>query len=311
MGKTDKNFNFERRNTLKKLGLVAGAITISPLVSASVAKENTITKKRVLRVAHITDIHIRPEHNAPIRFEKCLEDIKKHNIDFFLNGGDVIYAANYKNIVRDRVNEQWDIWKDLRSKFSEYDMHCCLGNHDMWWAAPEKTDPMYGKEYVVKQLEMPATYYSFDRQGWHFIILDSMNDKTIALGEDQRKWLAEDLEKLPADSSIVIMSHCPILSASGVFKNGNHKDYEEITKIFYKHKDKKINCFSGHIHLLDAAVYNNVNYYVTGAVSGAWWEEGDEHSAQKYWYRETPPGYAIIDLFDDGTLLNTYYPHPY
>ena len=46
--------------------------------------------------------------------------------------------------------EQWNIWKTLRGEFSEYDVFSCLGNHDMWWAAPDKSDAMYGKDYVVK-----------------------------------------------------------------------------------------------------------------------------------------------------------------
>ncbi|RPD97716.1 metallophosphoesterase [Aureibaculum marinum] len=311
MSKTNHKFSSNRRSAIKKMGFVAGAITMSPIASATTKNINSKNRNRLLRIAHITDVHMRPEHNAPNRFKKCLADIKKHNVDFFMNGGDIIYAANYKRITRERTKEQWDIWNDLRSEFSEYEMYSCLGNHDMWWAAPDKSDPMYGKQYVVKQLKMPSTYYSFDREGWHFIILDSMNDSTISLGEIQREWLAEDLDKVSKETPILIMSHCPILSLCGVFKNGNHKDFSEITKIFYKHKDKKIHCISGHIHLVDAGVYNNVNYYVTGALSGAWWEEGDEHSAQKYWYRETPPGYAILDLFDDGTLVNTYHPHQY
>ena len=79
--------------------------------------------------------------------------------------------------------------------------------------------------------------------------------------------------------------------------------------LFYKHKDKKINCISGHVHLLDSNVYNNVNYFCNGAMSGFWWENGDENSAQKYWYRQTPPGYAILDLYEDGTITSTYYAH--
>jgi len=311
MSKTDKNFNSERRNVLKKMGLAAGAIAISPLVSASANDDNFKDKKRVLRIAHITDVHIRPEHDAPNRFRKCLEDIKKHKVDFFLNGGDTIYAADYGDIKRKRVLEQWDIWKTLRGEFSEYDVFSCLGNHDMWWAAPDKSDAMYGKDYVVKQLDIPRRYYSFDRKGWHFIVLDSNNEKAGSLDKLQREWLEKDLEKLPSRSPVVVLSHYPILGVCTILDGGNHTDSKYITKLFYKHKDKKINCFSGHVHLLDVAKYNSVNYFCNGALCGFWWEDGNENSAGKYWYKETPPGYAIIDLFEDGTLLNTYYSHTY
>ena len=53
----------------------------------------------------------------------------------------------------------------------------------MWWAT-EKDDQMYGKDYVVKQLQIPSTYYSFSRKGWHFFVLDS-NHKGATLGDEQ------------------------------------------------------------------------------------------------------------------------------
>ena len=117
--------------------------------------------KKSLRVAHITDVHIRPEHNAPARFRKCLQDIKARKVDFFLNGGDTIYAADYSHIKRERVDEQWTIWQKLRKEIAQYEIHSCLGNHDMWWAAPSKKDPMYGKDFAVKQLKIPGKWHLY------------------------------------------------------------------------------------------------------------------------------------------------------
>jgi len=302
----------KRRELLKNIGLAAGTIALSGSASAAIAKREN-KRKKVLRVAHITDVHIRPELDAPIRFRKCLEAIKKYKIDFFLNGGDTIYAADYENITRDRVNEQWNIWHQLRNELSEYEMHSCLGNHDMWWSAPDKQDAMYGKEYVVKQLGTPGRYYSFDKKGWHFCILDSNNKNAGSLDDEQRKWLEEDLAKLVAGTPVICLSHYPILAVCTIpyGGGGNHTDSKYISELFYKHKDKKITCISGHIHLQDTAEYNDVKYFCNGALSGFWWEDGDNESAGKCWVRQTPPGYAIVDLFDDGTVNNQYYPHSF
>ena len=299
----------KRRELLKGMGLVAVATSLSPIKVGATEKINK--RKRSLRIAHITDIHIRPEHDAPNRFRKCMEDIKKHQVDFFLNSGDTIFAADYSDIKRERVVEQWNIWKELRNEFSEYEVHSCLGNHDMWWAAPEKTDSMYGKGYVVEQLGIPSRFYSLSTQGWHFIILDSNNAKTVSLDKEQRQWLEQDLDKLPSGMPVLVMSHCPILGVSTILEGGNHTDSKYITNLFYQHNDKKTTCLSGHIHLLDRAVYNGVNYFCNGALSGFWWEEGNEKSSGKCWYHQTPPGYAIIDLYEDGSVNNTYYPHEY
>jgi 3',5'-cyclic AMP phosphodiesterase CpdA len=300
----------DRRKLLKALGLssvafLMGANRVNALKNQKDAKKN----KSVLRIAHITDIHIRPEHNAPTRFKKCLEKIKKHKIDFFLNGGDTIYAADYNHIKRERVIQQWAIWKKSKKDISEYDIYSCLGNHDMWWAAPNKTDVMYGKDFVVKQLDIPNRYYSFSKKGWHFIVLDSNNENAGSIDKEQMAWLKNELSRLPTKTPVLIMTHYPILNVSTIIDGGSHTDSKELTKLFYKHRDKRINCVSGHVHLLDNSTYNNVNYYCNGSVSGFWWEDGNIDSAEKYWYHETPPGYAILELYEDGTMTNKYYQH--
>ncbi len=298
----------KRRTILKYLGIGTASIPILYHCSSHCDK----VKNKVLRIAHITDVHIHSEHDAPNRFSKCIQEIKKHNVDFFLNGGDSIWAADYSYIKREYVNEQWDIWRKVRKEFSEYKMFSCLGNHDMWWV-PEKDDEMYGKDYVVKQLDIPNNYYSFSKKGWHFIILDSNNDGGGSLGDEQMKWLEGELDKLPAKAPVVIMTHYPILAAVSVVDGigNNHRDHKKLIQLFYKYKDKKINCISGHVHLLDQVRYNNVNYYCNGALSGFWWGIGNKDSTQKYWYRQTPPGYAILDLYQDGTMTNTYYSHDF
>src|SRR4029077_2372167 len=101
----------KRRQLIKQVGMVAGAFSLTGATS-SFASGGSDKKKNVFRIAHITDVHIRPELNAPQRFRQCMKDIEKHKVDFFLNGGDTIYAADYENITRERVNEQWAIWKE-------------------------------------------------------------------------------------------------------------------------------------------------------------------------------------------------------
>lgn len=294
----------KRRTLLKNIGLGTGALALSNL------SEARPSSKRVLRIAHITDVHIRPEHNAPQRFKQCLEAIKTHKPDFFLNGGDTIYAADYDNITRERVTEQWIIWKDCIGNISNYEIHSCLGNHDMWWAAPDKQDAMYGKDYVVQQVGIPKRYYSFDKAGWHFIILDSNNENAGSIDAEQRTWLENDLNNTAMP--VLIMSHYPLLAACTHLDGGGmHTDFRYLTDLFYKHRDKVKTCISGHIHLQDSVVYNNLPYYCNGALSGFWWEEGDKNSAAKYYYLQTPPGYATIDLYKDGSVVNTYHPHSF
>jgi len=301
----------KRRELLNVIASSVGAVTIGGASAAASAGNQVSKSKSVLRVAHITDVHIRPEEGAPARFQKCLEEIKRHRVDFFLNGGDSIFAADYSDITRDRVNELWKLWYETTQPIRDFEMYSCLGNHDMWWAAPDKHDMMYGKDYVVKQLGMPARYYSFNKKNWHFIILDSNNENAGVLDQTQRDWLEKDLESLPRHTPVICLSHYPILAVCTHVAGGNHTDASYITDLFYKHRDKKIYCLSGHIHLQDDAEYNGVQYFCNGSMSGFWWGKGDKESAGSGYYKQTPPGYAILDLFEDGTAKNEYFAHTF
>lgn len=294
----------KRRSFLKNIPLTAAALTAGKSLAVASAVHS---KKKVLTLAHITDVHITGENKAPEKFRLCLEEIKKqHRPDFFLNGGDSVMDVSYANVPREQVIRLWSTWDDCIRSLSSYEIHSCIGNHDVWWAAPSKEDELYGKPYVVRRLGIPGPYYSFNRSGWHFVILDS-NNEHVSLGDEQFSWLVKDLEQLPPGTPTLLMSHYPILGVTPQLVGGGHSDGKKLKDLFYKHKDKVKVCLSGHNHLQDRDWYNGVAYFCNGAVSGYWWGKGDEHSAAPYCYEETPPGYAILTLYQDGTLENTYY----
>jgi hypothetical protein len=75
-----------------------------------------------------------------------------------------------------------------------------------------------------------------------------------------------------------------------------HVDMKRIVALFGEHSNVKL-CLSGHIHLHERLDYNGVTYLCNGAVSGAWWAGS---------YRQTPPGYCVLDLFADGSFSHQY-----
>ena len=297
-----------RRDLLKKSSLLLAASALGGNAVAALQPEKG--KKAILTVAHITDVHLPADPIVAPRFKKCLEAVKTHKVDFFLNGGDSIMDASYNDVVREKVTSQWAAWDDCMSVLKDYEVHSCIGNHDNWWAAPSKEDEMYGKDYVVKRLKIPHRYYSFSKKGWHFIILDGNNDK-ISLDETQYNWLVDDLEKLAPNTPVLLMSHFPVFGATPVLEGGNHSDNKKLKDLFYKHKDKVKIMLSGHNHLFDKTFYNDVWYCCNGAMSGFWWGKGDKDSIGEGYYKETPPGFAILKLYADGSVENNYYPHSF
>src|SRR5258708_4881477 len=119
----------KRRDVLKKAGILAAAGLITNGASA-VAREENVKNKLALKIAHITDVHIRPDLDAPEKFKKCLEVIKNEKVDFFLNGGDSIFDASYDTVKRERVTELWNLWDDCIKGLKDYEVYSCIGNHD-------------------------------------------------------------------------------------------------------------------------------------------------------------------------------------
>jgi len=297
----------QRKSFLKSLG---GLMLIPALPFKSAAAET----KHVLRVAHLTDTHLKNKWDAPARFAKCLHHVQQQpGVDFILNGGDVVFDINKENL--STINDQWSLWHSTIKNESSLPMHYVLGNHDIWWNEDDKGQAIYGKKYSMDQLQLKSPWYSFTKNGWKFIMLDSVHldiDNTWyigKLGDEQFNWLQNELQQTPANMPVCVLSHIPILSATlmvdDIAEGANkweilggdmHTDTNKIVDLFYKHPNVKL-CLSGHIHLRDKVVYNGVTYICNGAVSGAWWE-GNK--------RQTAPGYGLIDLYEDGSFDERY-----
>ena len=295
----------ERRSLIKGLGAAL-------LVPALPFKINPEKERPVLRVAHLTDVHIKDKWDAPARFARCLHSVQQQpNVDFILNGGDIVFDMNKENI--GTINAQWKLWHSIIKSDNSLPIHYILGNHDVWWNENDRGQIIYGKQYSMDQLQLKLPYYSFTKNDWKFILLDSVHldiDDTWYIGklrDEQFNWLQTELQNTPANMPVCVMSHIPLLSATLMIGNMHvnkweilggdmHTDSDKIIDLFYQHPNVKL-CLSGHVHLRDKVVYNNVTYLCDGAVSGAWWEGNN---------RQTAPGYGLIDFYADGSFEEKY-----
>ena len=313
--------DISRRDALRAAGLLAaGAMwpgAASPALAAPAAAHR-LGRKRALRLAHLTDFHIQPERAAAEGVAACLRHVQSHaeKPDLILTGGDLVMDSFEQGEARTKL--QWDLFTKVFKSESSLPVEHCLGNHDCWgWNKKEsKTtgdEPLWGKRRAMDLFGLPAPYRSFDRAGWHFIVLDSTfahEDGYIArLDDEQFEWLKGDLAAVPADRPVLILSHMPIVSATCMFfgekdeREGNdippswmHVDAKKLTNLFLKHRNVKLS-IAGHMHLVDRVDYNHVTYFCNGAVSANWW---------KGRHYECDEGYALIDLYDDGTFEREY-----
>lgn len=298
----------QRRDFLKTA--LAGGLATIGFTGTAAAKAYPKTPESkpsgAFRILHLTDIHIRPEYEAPRRFTRIVNNLMKSagKIDLILNGGDVIYAADYNHITRERVLEQWEIFdQTIKPVLGDIEMLSALGNHDMWWAGP-KGDAMLGKDYVLKRLGQKSRYASIERGGWLIVTLDANHG--AHLDQEQLEWLHAEQKNNP-DKPMLVMSHQPLLEVESVFKKGVSPRQQEIISPFLDHsvQARPVHFLSGHIHILDTLGFKNLNFHCNGALSGSWWEPHID--AKDCSVMGTPMGYGIIDLYPDGQFRNVYH----
>ncbi len=317
------------RRDLMLLAGAGGAALLSPAALAGQQKpaprpaKRGPNAKRCLRIAHLTDIHVQPEKNAPAGFAACLHHVQSQadRPDVIFTGGDSIMDCMGADEARTKA--QWDVWQRVLKAECSLPVESCIGNHDVWgWNKKEsKTtgrEAQWGKRWVMDIFGVEQPYRSFDRAGWHFIFLDSTFPKgggyTAKLDDRQFEWLAADLQQTPRGTPVCLVSHIPILAACAYFDGDNeesgdwvvpgawmHTDARKLKNLFKKHPNVKL-CLSGHIHLVDRVDYLGVTYLCNGAVSGGWWG-GD--------YQECHNGYGLVDLYADGTFDHRYVTYPW
>lgn len=293
-----------------------GSMMIPSLVKANETSfDPQQEKKRALRIAHITDVHILNQANAQTCLTRVINEINsmKDRPDLILNTGDTVMDENKQT--REEVEARWKVWSKVMAS-NKIPVHSALGNHDVWYGPDEtldaqyKKDKRYGKQWAMEVLSMPQRYYTFESKGWQFIALDSINGASgYQLDEEQFAWLNAELARLPSSRPVCVFNHVPILAMGPLmyetkrkpveevkFPSGDmHNDHQRIKDLFFRYKNVKL-CLSGHVHYIDEVEYLGVKYLCNGAVSGNWW--GNPLALDEF-----PPVYAIIDLYTDGSSV--------
>lgn len=216
--------------------------------------------KPQIRIGMITDLHYADKPPAGSRYyretlDKLSEAVQRfqtHSPDFVVELGDFIDAA-------DSVSAEKSYLRRINREFSAIcdDRHYVLGNHCVYTLT---------KNEFLEGVERERSYHSFDRNGFHFVVLDSCFRSDGApygrknfewtdpnIPDAELEWLQADLKG--TDKPVIVFAHqrldvtnhhgvknaVPVrrlLEASGrvlaVFQGHSHKnDHTEIAGIHY------------------------------------------------------------------------------
>ena len=304
-----------RRRCLELGAAAAIAGPLSLLSSSAHATPEGGPRRRSLRFAHLTDVHVQPERGATEGMRQCLHHVQSQSepVDLVVTGGDSVMDVFV--VDADRSKALHEIWRDVLEQDCSLPVRSCIGNHDIRpWAASTEGGLLAGKDWAMELFGLDKRYYSFDQAGWRFLVLDTVQpsgkDYTGGIDEEQLAWIESELAELNGAQPVVVVSHIPILTLTSLtytepkVLHGAQQlpgylmttNGVAVHRVFREHPNVKL-CLSGHTHLRDRCDIDGIAYVCGGAVSGYWW--GGPH-------QKVDEGYGLVDLYDDGSFDYAY-----
>ena len=275
--------------------LVFTLLTLS--FSLSAKKYNTV------KIGMCTDVHLPTMHDSEYRITTFIDAMKKENPDFIIELGDFITPEP-------KYAKYYEIWNSFPGE-----KYHVIGNHEM--------DGGTSREKALEYRNMKSSYYSFDKNGFHFIVLDG-NDKKDPnvkgyqqfIGNEQVEWLKADLAK--TTTPVVIFSHQGLAHYSSADEKYGVENYKQMQEILETHNknnshSKVIGCFNGHTHYDYAENINGIWYITITSMSYHWLGEkyahlqyGEEVDKNFKWIKYTAPFkeplFTTVEISSKGTI---------
>jgi alkaline phosphatase len=285
MTNDNNHIRLGRRAFLKHGTLV---LTAASLGSSSLPADDDIPR---LRVGLVTDLHYADKAPAGTRhyretlakLEEAARQFERDKPSFIVELGDLIDAAA-------SVETEQSYLKTINRPFSAIckDRHYVLGNHCV--------DTLHKDEFLGT-VEQEKSYYSFDRGGFHFVVLDSCfrsdgqpygrknfqwTDANIPAAE--MEWLEGDLKA--SDKPVIVFAHqrLDVSNSHGVKNNADVRKVLEASR-------RVLAVFQGHSHQNDLKEIGGIHYCTLVAMV--------EGSGAKN------NGYSVMEIEPNGTIQLT------
>ncbi|MGK0184584.1 MAG: putative phosphodiesterase [Verrucomicrobiales bacterium] len=292
MHENDKQSTTRRQFVAGSSVLLAGG-----MVTGSVFAEEDSSEKggATVKIGIVTDLHFADKATAGTRhyresrakLQEAVTLFKEQGVDFVVELGDIVDAAS-------TVEQELSYLKTIDAviKSSGVPVHYVLGNHCVATLTKEEFLNATGKE---------DSYYSFDLNGVHFVVLDACFNKDMKpygrdnfvwtdtnIPQEEQEWLVKDLEAtvLP----VIVFAHQRLdlepASSHAV------KQSPQVRAILEK-SGKITAVFQGHSHENELKEVTGIPYCTLAAMVEG---RGKENSA-----------YGILEVSGNGKVKLTGY----
>lgn len=221
----------------------------------------------------VTDVHYadipdngqRTYSQSLDKLEECVDTMNRFGVDFLVELGD------FKDMPVSASEEKALIYlyraEKVFSSFKGPIFHV-FGNHDVDCISKEQFLSVVSNSGIPKD----KTYYSFDKKGFHFIVLDADFDSTgrsfskghfdwgdSNIPEHELTWLKKDLRK--ARGTTIVFIHQQLDGEGPYYVN----NAQAVRKILER-SGKVAAVFQGHYHEGQYRLLNGIHYYTLKAM---------------------------------------------
>jgi predicted phosphodiesterase len=255
-----------------------------------------------IHYAEIPDNGARTYSQSLYKLAECVDTMNRYKVDFLIELGD------FKDMSQpaDELTTLGYL-KQTEKVFIRFNgkRYHVLGNHDV--------DCISKKQFLSvaenSGISRKKSYYSFDSEGYHFVVLDANFDSA---GNDfnhghfdwgdpniprkEIKWLTEDLKK--TDKPVIVFIH-QLLAGNINYQVNNASQVRNILE-----NAGKVKCvFQGHYHEGDFSEINGIHYYTLRSLIEGEKPEGNsyaivtagETTIKIYGFRKAVPSELLIE----------------
>lgn len=298
IGQENHNWVVTRRVFLKASAATLASLTVAPI---SCTQWTTPGRRRgTARFGIVTDSHYADADTVGSRYYRhsldklteCVELMNAQKVDFLVELGD-FKDQNNPAVEQKTITYLQDVEKVFQ-KFNGPTYHV-LGNHDMDSISKEQ----FLNNVKNTDIDRGKSYYSFDLNGVHFVILDA-NYKSDGTDYDHGNFDWTDANIPPAELNwlrhelaatrgpVIVFIH-QLLDGTGSVYVNNAADIRRILE----QSGKVTAVFQGHHHKGSYSYIEGIHYYTLKAmVEGP----GEENNS-----------YAIVEILPDRSITITGY----
>lgn len=227
--------------------------------------------------------------------KKIMQQIDSRNYDAFFCLGDISEVGMIAPIMQSAVDDMRDNLKNTKTLVIP-------GNHDFI----VNGYPAFKQAFMKKG---DKKYFRMDNGSIHLIFL-FMEWDDVEFSRSQEKWLIKQLEEIPQEETVIVLSHCYI-TGSGYWDSAAQKYWGDIPSVVKRlcpilEKYRVDLSLSGHNHFFEFLEKDSVDYMIIGGMGGKLDKNLEYSSPYSKWLDNDNFGWLDMKVFQDYLELTVY-----